>query len=344
MRILQLMAGGAQGGAELFFERLTMALARRGMAQQLAIRENAARADRLRDAGLLVSELPFGGKLDFRTRFALRRQIADFDPDIVLSWMSRASDKLPGKDAGARPVYCARLGGYYPLKYYRKCDHLIGNTPDIVDYLVHEGWPEDKAHYLPNFVSAGTAPPLRRDLFSTPEKAPLLLAMGRLHRNKAFDVLLTALAALPDCFLWLAGDGPEKQSLQEQAHSLGVSERVRFLGWREDGAALCATADIFVCPSRIEPLGNVVIEAWAQRLPVVAARAAGPEFLITDEEDGLLARLEDASDLARAIRRLVDDPVFAKNIAERGYGSYVSQFTEDVVVDRYLQFFAKVVV
>ena len=147
---------------------------------------------------------------------------------------------------------------------------------------------------------------------------------------------------LPGSVLWIAGEGPERAALQKQAQSLGVAERIRFLGWREDGAALRATADILVCPSRIEPLGNVVIEGWAQRCPVVAARAAGPQFLIADEKDGLLVPLEDASALARAIFRLIDDPDFAQQIAECGYQSYMDQFTEDMVVDRYLRFFDKV--
>ncbi len=342
MRIFQVMAGSSQGGAELFFERLTIALARRGMTQQLAIRKDAARAARLCAEGLTVAELPFGGKLDFRTRAALRRQLTAFDPDIVLSWMSRASDKLPRKTVDARPVYCARLGGYYPLKYYRGCDHLIGNTPDIVDYLVRAGCPENKAHYLPNFVNAETAPPLARSTFSTPDGVPLLLAMGRLHQNKAFDVLIAAMVDLPGSFLWIAGEGPERQTLQEQAQSMGVADRIRFLGWREDGATLRATADILVCPSRIEPLGNVVIEGWAQRCPVVAARAAGPQFLIADGKDGLLVPPEDAPALARAIGRLIDDRDFARQIADRGYQSYMAQFTEDMVVDRYVRFFEKV--
>ena len=94
-----------------------------------------------------------------------------------------------------------------------------------------------------------------------PGGAPLVLGLGRLHQNKAFDVLLEAVSRVPSVYLWIAGEGPLKTELEKQAENLAVKPRTRFLGWREDTAALLAGADVFVCPSRHEPLGNVVIEA-----------------------------------------------------------------------------------
>lgn len=343
MRVLQIMAGAAHGGAELFFERLAPALARAGVEQRAVIRTQHARAARLRHAGIATSELRFGGMLDFRTRAALRREITDFHPDILLSWMSRAAHMTPPRSVGqSRPLHCARLGGYYPLKYYRRCDHLIGNTRDIVEYIKAQGWPAERAHYLPNFASAVFAPPLPRESLGTPKDAPLLLAMGRLHRNKGFDVLLHALAQLPDTYLWLAGEGPEESALRGLAGRLGLSDRVRFLGWRNDGPALMAAADILVCPSRIEPLGNVVIEAWAQEIFVVAARALGPSALIEDGVTGMLADIDDVGALALAIRRGLDDAAFRSDVIAAGRSAHERNFTEAAVVALYQEFFEKV--
>lgn len=344
MRVLQVMAGARHGGAELFFERLTLALDRAGVQQQAAIRTAPDRAGKLRAAGIETYEMRFGGWLDFTTRPALRRLIADYQPDVALSWMSRATQKFPRRNSGeTRPVHCARLGGYYPLKYYRHCDHLIGNTQDIVDYTVSQGWPAARAHYLPNFVDAASAPPLPRDIFSTEMNAPLLLAMGRLHQHKGFDILLAALARLPGVYLWIAGEGPEEQALRTQAGRLGVAGRVRFLGWREDAPALMAAANILVCPSRIEPLGNVVIEAWAQGLPVVAARAQGPAALIRGGVTGMLAECEDVHGLAQAIGNVLASPALAAGLAAAGRKAYEQDFTEPAVVARYLEFFNKVI-
>ncbi len=290
-RVMQVMAGAAHGGAEAFFDRLVPALSRAGVAQCAVIRRNEERAVLLREQGLRPIELPFGGFFDFTTQRALRRAVKEFAPDVQLAWMSRAA-------SFCRPnnhVVAGRLGGYYDLKYFRYCHHLIGNTAAIREYIVRSGWPQENAWYLPNFVDATAMPAVARGSLDTPDDAPLLLALGRLHANKGFDILLSAMPHIPGAVLWLGGEGPEEAALKRMADQLGVADRVRFLGWRRDVAALMAAADIFVCPSRHEPLGNVVLEAWAQRVPVVATASAGPASLIKDRKNGLLVPVENAA-------------------------------------------------
>jgi len=170
----------------------------------------------------------------------------------------------------------------------------------------------------------------------------LIVALGRLHENKAFDTLLRAVARVPDVYLWLAGDGPLKEELQKLAEELGIKPRVRFLGWRDDTAALMATADLFVCPSRHEPLGNVVIEAWAQGLPVVAADSMGPGMLIENMETGVLVPIDDEIAMSKAIRAVLKDPNLSERIARQGNNEYRENFTEDRVVASYMEFFEKV--
>lgn len=339
MRVMQVMAGAEFGGAEAFFVRLVLALHRAGLDQRVAIREHPARAKTLRTGGIEPIQLPFGGMMDIRTGRELKREIAAFKPQVVMTWMNRASRMCPKSDARNPFVHVARLGGYYDLKYYKNCDHLIGNTEDIVRHLVEQGRPADRVHYLPNFVSEEQAEPIsRRDLF-TPDNAPLILALGRLHENKAFDVLLRALARVPNAYLWLAGEGPLREELEKLAEELGIKPRVRFLGWREDTPALFAACDMFVCPSRHEPLGNVVIEAWAQGLPVVAADSLGPGTLIEHMDSGVLVPVDDSTALAQAIRRVIEDPDLSQHIAWRGRQVYEQNFTEAKVVERYLDFF-----
>ena len=337
MRVMQCMAGAKFGGAEAFFTRLVLALHRAGLDQHVVLRHQPGREKQLADGGVAAHTLAFGGKLDLATRFGLHREIAHFKPDLVLSWMNRAAAFCP-KPHG-KFVHCGRLGGYYDLKYYHTCDHLIGNTQGIKDYLVDQGWPAERAHYLPNFVAAQVAQPMPRRQLSTPEDGAVILALGRLHENKAFDVLIRALHRLPDVYLWLAGDGPQEAELRKLAVHFGVAPRIRFLGWQEDTAPLYAAADLVVCPSRIEPLGNVVLEAWAQRKPIVAAAAQGPVELINDGENGLLVPLEDADALAAAINRILANTGTAQALAQAGHGAYMASFSEAVVVRRYLEFF-----
>jgi glycosyltransferase involved in cell wall biosynthesis len=339
-RLLQAMAGARHGGAEIFFVRLAAALQRAGEQQRVLIRRDRDRSQRLRDAGVAVAELGFGGALDVASRLAFRREIADWRPHIVLSWMNRATRLCPRGDF----VHVGRLGGYYDLKYYRRCDHLIGNTRAIVAYAVAAGWPEDRIDYLPNFV-----PDLRQRAGSGAAAAgrPLALALGRLHPNKGFGLLLEALAATRGIALWIAGDGPLRGRLERQAVRLGIAERVTFLGWRKDVSELLAVADLLLCPSLSEPLGNVVIEAWSAGLPVVATRSAGPAALIEHDETGILVPLPEEPDggpaaLARAIERVCNDAALRARLGRAGRRAYEAEFTEAAVVAQYRGFFARI--
>lgn len=338
MRVLQAMAGAEYGGAEAFFTRMVLALARAGVEQRVVIRRNERRAALLRAGGITPVELPFGGALDFRTPLLLRREIKAFKPDVVATWMNRATQMCPEGDF----VHVGRLGGYYDLKYYQDCDHLVGNTEDIVEYIRKEGWPPERVHYLPNFVAVDSMPPVKRSDFFTPPTSPLVLALGRLHQNKAFDVLLEAIARTPDVYLWLAGEGPLRGELETLAERLAVKPRVRFLGWREDAPALFAACDLFVCPSRHEPLGNVIIEAWAHGVPVIAADSLGPGTLIEHMENGVLVPVDDPQTLARAVRHVLNDEDLRARLAHAGRQTFDVRFTEAKVVAEYLDFFRRV--
>jgi glycosyltransferase involved in cell wall biosynthesis len=344
MRVLQALAGAQFGGAERFFERLVPALGASGIEQRVLIRKDERRQALLSNAGCSdVHSLPFGNRLDLVTRVGFRRNVREFNPDIVFTWMSRASLMAPKSPLSGKAFRrVARLGGYYDLKYYRDCDYLIGDTEAIVSYLTENGWPAERAVYLPNFVDAGDGKAIARSEFYVPEGAPLLLALGRLHTNKGFDVLLEALSHLPETYLLLAGVGPERDKLEAAAVHFGVKPRVRFLGWREDVANLMATCDLFVHPARHEPLGNVILEAWAHRRPVVATAADGPKMLIEDGVTGLLAPLEQPVMLAASIKNALSDRTKLDRMALDGQRRYQREFTKDAVVGQYRDFFEKV--
>jgi len=336
MKVAQVMAGAPAGGAELFFERLTIALAASGETVLPAIRRNPARAARLSATGLAPVELPFGGPLDLLTAGRLRRALRRFAPRVTVAWMNRAAQFTPRGDW----VLAGRLGGYYDLRYYRHCDHLIGNTRGIADWIVRQGWAAARVHHLPNFSpDMANAVPTSLGL---PQGPRIVLALGRLHRNKGFDVLIRALPALPGVHAVIAGEGPERAALRELADREGVAERLHLVGWRSDTAALLAAADLLVCPSRHEPLGNVVIEAWSARRPVIAAAADGPRELITAGRDGLLVPKEDPRALANAIVSLLDNPGHAMALAEAGRLRYEADHAEAPVVARWRQFLATV--
>ena len=337
MSVLHLLGTAGDGGAETYFVDLVAALKRAGVDEAAAIRAHAEREAALKAAGVPVKVLTFGGPFDIFTKTAAAGYAKLNGAKLVLAWMNRAARHTP-KGPWAR---IGRLGGYYNLKYYAGFDELVANTEDIAEWIVGQGWPAGRRRCIPNFAAA---PPkgeaVDRASLATPADAPLLLSMGRLHEAKAHDVTLRALTELPDAWLWIAGVGPLEAKLKAMAEGLGVAERVRFLGWRTDPSALYRTADVCVFPSRYEPLGNVVIQAWAHGLPVVAAASQGPQALIEDGKDGLLVPIDDAPALAAAVRRLLAEPKLREQFVKRGLGRVEAEFSQTAVVAQWKALFA----
>jgi glycosyltransferase involved in cell wall biosynthesis len=339
MKLAQIIAGAPAGGAELFYERLTIALHQAGETVLPIIRRDAGRAARLEAAGLRPIQLAFGGPLDLLTAPRLKRVLTSFAPTVAVAWMNRAARFAPTGPW----VLAGRLGGYYDLNYYKRCDHLIGNTRGIADWIAGQGWPAARVHYLPNFApDMGAAVPADRAALGVPAGAKLVLALGRLHTNKAFDVLIRALPRLPGVHAVIAGEGPERPALEKLARIEGVADRLHLPGWRTDTDALLAAADVLACPSRIEPLGNVVIEAFAARRPIVAAAADGPRELIVPGRDGLLVPLEDEAALADALANVLNDPARAAALADAGRARFDAEFAEAPVLARWRRFLASV--
>jgi len=337
MSVLHLLGTAGDGGAETYFVDLVAALKRAGVGEAAVIRGHSEREAALKAAGVPVRVLRFGGPLDIFTKTAAAGYARLNGAKLALAWMNRAARHTP-KGPWAR---IGRLGGYYNLKYYQGFDALVANTEDIAEWIVAQGWPAGQVRCIPNFA---TAPPkteaVDRASLATPPDAPLLLAMGRLHEAKAHDVTLQALTELPGAWLWIAGVGPLEAKLKAMADALGVADRVRFLGWRTDPSALYRSADVCVFPSRYEPLGNVVIQAWAHGLPVVAASSQGPLALIEDGKDGLLVPIDDAPALAAGVRQLLASPGLRDRFAKRGLGRVDAEFSEAAVVAQWKALFA----
>lgn len=336
LRVAQVLAGAARGGAENFFVRLVKGLQATGQLEQHAfVRAHAHRMDALEGGGVPVSGFRFGGRLDLPGRLRFRHALRQFQPDIVMTWMNRASLMTPPGDY----TLISRLGHYYNLKYYRHADYWVGISRGICDHLIQGGMPADRVFHIPNFADETPVEPLPRASFDTPADRPLLLAAGRLHVNKGFDILLQAMAGVPDATLWLAGSGPEEQALRRQCAELGLQDRVRFLGWRNDVTRLMRTADLFVCPSRHEGLGSIVMESWAHECPIIATDSQGPGELIDSGETGILTPVDDPGALAGAIRELLENPAESERLIRNASQHYWQNFSRKVIVGRYLDLY-----
>jgi len=340
IRLAQSLAGAQFGGAENFYVRLVCAFADDPEFEQVAFtRPNDYRVPQMISAGVPVQLFRFGSRLHFlnnwRYKFALRK----FKPDVVLTYMNRPSQKTP---RGKYKLVC-RLGHYYDLKDYRHADYWVGVSQGICEHLIAGGMPKDRIIHIPNFVEETDTGSIPKKSFGTPEDKPLLLAAGRLHVNKAFDVLFQSMVSIPQATLWLAGDGPEKENLRAQAMDLGIEKRIRFLGWRDDIGNLMQTADIFVCPSRHEGLGSIVPESWYNNCPIVATASQGPGELIDHEITGLLSPVDNVEMLAENINRAIADKDLCANLTANGKRIYEEKYSQKIIVQQYKDFFKKIV-
>jgi len=171
-----------------------------------------------------------------------------------------------------------------------------------------------------------------RQLLGISPEARIILAVGRLSREKAFGDLLSAMAQLkskhpqPTPHLYIAGDGPDLASLEASASALGIASSVTFTGSINDLAPYYAAADILVISSEKEGSPNALLEAMAARLPVVATRVGGIPEIVTDNETALLVPAHNPDALANAIARTLNEPETARRMAERAHQTIVARF------------------
>jgi glycosyltransferase involved in cell wall biosynthesis len=235
----------------------------------------------------------------------LRRAIREFRPDVIHAHLRRSARLL----AKLRPPCptIATLHMWVNGPHYLQLDALIviaqwqkrdlagyrGRVFDINESLVPH--PRlDAARIAALRAEAGAAP-----------GSLLIGGVGRLAQSKGFDTLIRAFrtAALPGATLAIVGDGRERESLQALAQGLPV----RFLGFRTDAKDFYQAFDLFVSPSRSEPLGRVLFEALDAGVPVLATRTQGPAEILA-RYPGRLVPVDDVEAMAAALRELAAAP------------------------------------
>ncbi len=202
---------------------------------------------------------------------------------------------------------------------------ILAVSPAVAHSLTAQGVSSGKIVVVPNGVDlvrfeTENDRAATRSALGVQDEALLVLAVGRLSREKGFDVLVKAFAAVrrefPNARLVLVGTGDEEEPLRSLAASLSIS--VHFTGYVAEAVPLMQAADILVVPSRQEGQGIVALEAMAAGVPVVASRVGGLVDTITEGVTGLLVPPEDSDALAGTLISLWADPLRRAAIARAG--------------------------
>jgi L-malate glycosyltransferase len=343
-------AGQALGGAELFYVRLVNALQERQGSVLAITSPGGLISQRLRPDVAQV-HVPMRGIADLPSRWRIGAIVREKRPDIVQTYMGRAT-RLTHLDPGRHAIHVARLGGYYDVKGYRHAHAWVGNTRGICDHLIRSGLPAGRIAHIGNFVDipAADSPENiaeRRRHLDIPEDATVMLAVGRFHPVKGFADLLTAFSLLEETMhgrpliLVIVGDGPLKASLQGYASQLGLDQRIRWAGWQLDPHPYYELADLFVCPSHHETLGNVILEAWAHCRPVLSTQTAGAMELAADESQSWTVPTQDPQAMADGIRRLLGDESLRAAVAASGRKKIDDHYSQLQIVNAYLDFYQR---
>ncbi|MCM0755940.1 glycosyltransferase family 4 protein [Desulfovibrio aminophilus] len=274
----------------------------------------------------------------------LRAAILAQAPDAVLSFMDRVNVLTLLAVAGRLPVVAAERtdpGVHRPGRVWSALRRLTFSRARAVAVqtpAARDGFPaavRGRCRVIANPVF----PPAPGGAAWTPG-GPLIAGLGRLEREKGFDVLLRAFALSaperPDWRLAVYGDGSERANLERLRDDLGLSERVFFPGFTDAPQTVLREADVFVLPSRYEGFPNALAEALAQGVASLATATAGSAAIVRHGRDGLLVPPGDERALARELARLMDDGALRARLAGNGPG-VLERFTPEDVLDQWEQ-------
>ena len=313
------------GGNEKWLATLASGLKKRGYDVVVSCPRGAVH-ERLDKMGIATTDIRPRGVLDVASGVAFARWLRRERPDALLltSWRPLAWGAWAGRRARV-PRIVVRLGivrehprrGGRAHAFRRWVDAMIVNSAEIRDVWLRSapGYPAARVNVVMNGLPTrqDERPALRSRLRAELGVAPqTLLGGGAGHRapRKGFDLLLRgfAAAALPDARVVIAGGGEYLSELREMADTLGISDRAHFLGHRDDGPDVIGGCDVFVLGSRNEGMANVMLEAMAAGVPVIATDVSGVRRAL-GAEDGLppagwIVPPDDPDAMAAALREV----------------------------------------
>lgn len=312
--------------------------------------------DRLHEAGVPVRFLYAGGYASaWRVYRRLRELWRAERPDIVQSFLFHANVLatraaravgVPAVVTGIRVAEPSRWRAAVERWASRDADRVVCVSQAVAEFAERcIGIPREKLVVIPNAIDMVDAQsqPAENCGWTQPEGAFVVLAIGRLHRQKGFDWLLEVVAGvidqLPQLRLVIAGDGPERERLVRLARQLGLADRVDFLGWRPDVRPLLQMADLFVLSSRWEGMPNAVLEAMAAGKPIAATRAEGVAELLGPASDRQCIAVGDTEGMRRLILELASDAALRRTLGEENRQRAVSEFSVEQMIARYDQLY-----
>ncbi len=356
VRVVQVMATGTNGGAQEHVYSLVSRLNPKRYETRVISLSHGSSVRRLQKAGfdVLVIDEP-----DDRDAVQiLAAELATYQPEVIHNHMFRAevvgtrAAYLVAEQGCRRPavistVHSSRIRCADDRETMRQLtplmDRLIAVSRSIERKIADEGRRGAPISLIYNGVDLQRynhqqpCCTLHED-YGIPESSPIVGVVARLEAEKGHSTLLEAWPdvskAVPDAWLLIIGEGSERNALEAQAETLGITDRVVFTGRREDVPAVTAALDVAVLPSYREAQGLSVLEAMALSRPVVASAVGGIPEMIQDGVSGMLVPPHNCTALAEAIVKLLTDHPFADTLARAGHSLVHDRFCVELMVQQ----------
>jgi glycosyltransferase involved in cell wall biosynthesis len=340
VKVMHLITELSTGGAQVALRRLLTNCDRQRFDMQVACLYNGdgAVGQQIRQASIPVHDLKMRAKTDIKAFSRLFHLLRREKPHILHTWMFHAnfSGRISGRIARVPIIISAERTMGQEKWMRRRLDKATAYLADRVVCVSQAtaiyaaqviGIPESKLAVIPNGVDLADFDhlpdvDLARAAWNLPAQGVIIGAVGRLHAVKGFTYLLEAFARLapdfPQATLLLVGDGPDRSILEQLAARYRLSQRVTFMGEQTDVPSFLAALDVLALPSLHEGMPNVVLEAMAAGLPVVASHTGGVPEVVVHGETGWLVAAADQGALCKAIFNLLNDPSRAQAMGKAG--------------------------
>lgn len=349
LRVLLVVDSLDGGGAERYVVDLAAALRERGHSPLIACAAGGVHAETAARAGVPVLPLldaVVKRRLSPRFARALRRVVVERRPDLVHAHIYASASAAALATAGLRVPLVVTEHTEAPWRgrgarlasrlTYRRADRLVA-VSSAIERLLREGYrvPPERVTAIPTAIAPRPGattpwPPL-------PAGRPLVGRVSRLAPEKGVDVFLHAAARLaplhPEARFLVVGDGPCRAELEALAATLGLGERVHFLGFRPDARAVIADLDVLAVTSRSDGAPLVVLEAMAAAVPVVASAVGGLVDQVAHGRTGLLVPPDEPGALAEALGALLGDRARAHRLGRAGQ-AHAAAFGHAAMVSR----------
>jgi glycosyltransferase involved in cell wall biosynthesis len=334
MKVVFVLHSNDAGGAERHLIQLMNGLRNAGVTCIFAGSLDGWLGRQLIAAGFQCENISFTGIYDLFSLLRLAKLVRREKADLVHGHLTRGAlyVGLASRLTGVPNVATAHSTN--AGKRFGRADRIIAVSDAVKRFLVKCGYRQDLIrtvhHGVPDYAALPRIPQQDMCTDLQLDDSPVLVMVARFMPAKGHDVALRALALLKDrqWTLVLAGslDTSCAKEMVALAEELGVTDRIRFIGHRDDVINIYGIGDILLAPSRREALSLTLLEAAAFSLPIVATDVGGISEAVADGLTGLLVPSEDFAAFAQAIGTLLDNPDLRRNMGEAGRQRYEKQF------------------